>query len=386
MFNLSLEELKKLGANITANEIKQQPDLWKETLNNFINRQDEIKDFIGEIKSKYDYIEVIFTGAGTSAYVGETLLPQLNTSNSSGKVKFLSYPTTDIVSNPKSFFKESVPTILVSFARSGNSPESVAAVKLAKKIIKNLYQITITCAKDGKLALSAKNDEKNLLILQPERANDQGFAMTGSYSCMYLTSLLIFDDNSLNNKKIWIDELIVAGKSVINKYDVIQKIADIDVDRIIYLGSGSYYGLAHETQLKVLELTAGIKATMYETILGFRHGPKSFVNEQTAIIIYESTNEYTQKYDYDLINEISQDNIAKLVVKVGSNNEKIDKVENFVINISDHVPDGYRVLPYLLFGQIYALICSVNVGNTPDTPSENGTVNRVVKGVTIHDF
>ena len=39
-----------------------------------------------------------------------------------------------------------------------------------------------------------------------------------------------------------------------------------------------------------------------------------------------------------------------------------------------------------LVAQTVALLTSVKVGNTPDTPSPTGTVNRVVKGVTIHPF
>ena len=57
-------------------------------------------------------------------------------------------------------FQKDFPTLLVSFARSGNSPESIAAVQLAEQIVTDLYQITITCAKDGKLAKRAVNNEK----------------------------------------------------------------------------------------------------------------------------------------------------------------------------------------------------------------------------------
>jgi Predicted phosphosugar isomerases len=41
---------------------------------------------------------------------------------------FESIPTTDIVSAPLDNLRSEDPTILVSFARSGNSPESVATV------------------------------------------------------------------------------------------------------------------------------------------------------------------------------------------------------------------------------------------------------------------
>ena len=34
----------------------------------------------------------------------------------------------------------------------------------------------------------------------PEKSNDQGFAMTGSYTCMALTALLAFDSISIEEK------------------------------------------------------------------------------------------------------------------------------------------------------------------------------------------
>lgn len=95
------------------------------------------------------------------------------------------------MSCPEYYFYENDTVLLVSFARSGNSPESVATVNLAEQLINNVYHLTITCAADGALAKRAKEQQNNLLLLMPERSNDAGFAMTGSFSCMMLTSLLV---------------------------------------------------------------------------------------------------------------------------------------------------------------------------------------------------
>ncbi|MCP6335832.1 sugar isomerase, partial [Klebsiella pneumoniae] len=50
-----------------------------------------------------------------------------------------------------------------------------------------------------------------------------------------------------------------------------------DIQRVIWLGSGMLQGIAHESALKLLELTAGKISASYESPLGFRHGPKSLV-------------------------------------------------------------------------------------------------------------
>ncbi|HJF86255.1 MAG TPA: SIS domain-containing protein, partial [Companilactobacillus farciminis] len=198
MFTKTDQELEKMGAKITTREIQQQPDLWKEAFQNYTNKKSEIDGFLKQITDKFadQKIRVIFTGAGTSAYVGDTLRPYLNRVGDTSRFVFESIPTTDIVSAPLDNLRSEDPTILVSFARSGNSPESVATVELAEKLIKNLYQITITCAPEGHLAKKAENEDANLLLLQPALSNDKGFAMTGSFSCMTLTAALIFDTNA----------------------------------------------------------------------------------------------------------------------------------------------------------------------------------------------
>ena len=70
------------------------------------------------------------------------------------------------------------------------------------------------------------------------------------------------------------------------------------------LGSGPFVGLAHEAQLKILELAAGINATSWDSSMGYRHGPKSFVDEHTLVFDFVSNNPYTRQYDLDILDEI----------------------------------------------------------------------------------
>lgn len=388
MYNESNEKLEALGAAITTNEIKQQPDLWKETYAIYKDKKESIKAFLKELEGKHTRIRVIFTGAGTSAYVGETILPYLKEKVNEDKWELLSIPTTSIVSNPYQFLKPDIPTLLVSFARSGNSPESVATVQLAQQIITELYQLTITCAPEGKLAKKAEGDEKNLLVLMPEKSNDQGFAMTGSFTCMTLTALLIFDNLAEETEQTVVNTIYKMGKSVIEREDFIQDIIDRDFDRIIYLGSGSLEGLTREAQLKVLELTAGKVVTNFDSSLGFRHGPKSFVNDKSLVFLFVSNNEYTKKYDHDMLNELKADDIANYICAIEVNGDKTFQGNSFLYDEpqAKELPDAYLALPYVMFGQTISLLASVKSGVRPDTPSPSGTVNRVVKGVTIHDY
>ena len=146
---------------------------------------------------------------------------------------FEAIDTTKIVSTPKQYLEKDTPTLLVSFARSGNSPESVATVDIAEKYVRHLYQLTITCAPEGKLAQHAQSDENNLVLMQPARSNDKGFAMTGSFSCMLLTALLVFDvKHTDDQKESYVKAISKMGHEVIDRVDEIQKIVDTDFEEL----------------------------------------------------------------------------------------------------------------------------------------------------------
>ena len=78
-----------------------------------------------------------------------------------------------------------------------------------------------------------------------------------------------------------------------------------DFDRIVYLGNIALKGVAQESALKMLELTAGKVATMYDSQLGFRHGPKSIINDTPLTVAYLSDDAYRRQYELDLIKEMS---------------------------------------------------------------------------------
>ena len=387
MFQLSTKELAELGAEITTREIKQQPELWHETLTIYQEKQEAIATFLRTIKQKTDKrIRVVFTGAGTSQYVGDTIVPYLNKTGATADYLFESIATTDIVAAPEQVLFADEPTLLVSFARSGNSPESLAAVKIVDQFVADSYHLTITCAADGSLAQQAVADETSYLLLMPERSNDAGFAMTGSFSCMALSALLIFDQTPLTEKRHYVETLSRLGQEVIDRETELQVLTDRSFKRIVYLGSGTLSGLTREAQLKVLELTAGKIATVFDSSMGFRHGPKSFVDDQTLVFVFVSNTSYTRQYDLDMLEELKSDGIAAAVTAIGQPAAVNFSGTNFFFPADTSLPDGYLALADIVFAQTIALLASIKVGNTPDTPSPTRTVNRVVKGVTIHPY
>ncbi|WAA13102.1 SIS domain-containing protein [Fervidibacillus halotolerans] len=389
MFNLTMEELTEKKGIFTAKEIVQQPEVWRKVYEDFIVKKELFKMFMNEIIEKHERIRIIFTGAGTSAFIGDTIVPELRCQGQS-QYEFEAIPTTDIVASPKKYLVETDPTILVSFARSGNSPESVAAVKIAKEYINDLYQVVITCNKQGELAKNTVDDPKSFLFLLPDEAHDKGFAMTSSFSGMALAAYLLFSsDSSFTDEDI--ARLIESGKSIIPIVaNTVDDLLSFDFKRIVYLGSGSFGQLSHEAALKMLELTAGKTVAIHESSLGFRHGPKSILNEETLVVLFVSQDEYTKKYDLDMLREIKGDGMAKVVVLMPKKDEEMETFADWLIPIEPKNDkwknDFLLTIQYIIFAQTLALKKSLSLGITPDNPSPEGRVNRVVKGVTIYPW
>lgn len=371
-----LSKLEELNAIHTAKEIYQQPDIWLKVLHQISTRKEQIQEFIDRV-FVHENLEIILTGAGTSAFAGEVVEPYLHT-HLSKSVR--SIATTDIVANPMYYLSPEKPTLLISYARSGNSPESVATVQVAKKVVKNLYQVVITCNKDGKLASFAQEDEESLLLLMPDETNDVSFAMTSSCTSMILTNIAIFNLKSLHN--IQTDLLNVRENlfSLFENQQIFDKVLSVNFDRLIFLGSGTLRGIAREMALKTLELTSGIVNANYDTPLGFRHGPKSVINDRTLTVLMKNNQFYSKRYDEDLIYELMSEKKLNQVL-VLCNDHVDEDVVYFERGIKNDVILGMQ---YLVFGQILALKNSLKLGITPDNPCPTGEVNRVVKGVTIY--
>lgn len=388
LFNIDVNKLKKVGGYHTAKEVYHQPKLWKKALDIINLNKEQISVFINDKLDK-DLVRIILTGAGTSAYVGDIAAPYL--SRILG-VRVEAIATTDIVSNPEDFLKKDTPTILVSFARSGNSPESVATYDLAEQLVNDISQIVITCNKDGDLAKKAQGKNNNLVVLMPEESNDQSFAMTSSFSCMLLTILTIFDMKNLNKNTATIENIITnANKILDSEVSEILNLVKLGCDRVVYLGSSALNGLSKEAALKNLELTSGKVNSTSESVLGFRHGPKSIVNEKTLVFVFVSNDEYTRKYDIDLLREIYNDKGNHKVVAITYNKDtEIDNMADkvFIANLEQHevISDAFGALDFILYAQMFALFYSLELGISPDNPRPDGTVNRVVKGVIIHQY
>jgi len=374
------DELAAHRAWDTAREIGQQPELWREVAAILTDRRADLDRFLEPLLAE-PQLRIVLTGAGTSAFVAGVLAPAIARGR---RRRIDAVATTDIVSNPREAFAEDVPTLLVSFARSGDSPESLAATDLADQCLRTAYHLIVTCNADGALAQRHAGRADSHVLLMPPRSNDRGFAMTSSFTCMVLATFLAFDPTGTAVDEV--ERLAGAAERLLAEQESeITALARRGYRRVAYLGSGSLRALARESALKLLELTAGGVDSYFESSLGFRHGPKSMLDERTVAIVYVSNDPYTRRYDEDIVDELRQAVGADHVLEVTAHGDERAGGTNVLrLPELEDVPDPLAGIVFVLVAQLFGLRASLALGRTPDNPFPDGEVNRVVQGVTVH--
>lgn len=360
----------------TEREISQQPQAWRRLAESLAERLDELQAFLDPIMELPEF-RIVLTGAGSSAFAGEVLAPALSRRL---RHRVDAVPTTDLVSNPHDALAEPVPTLLVSFARSGNSPESLAAADLADRLLPAVRHLVITCNPDGELARQHDRKPDSLVLLMPGMTNDKGFAMTSSFTSMTLAAWTALSQRTTDPALI--DRLAAAAESVNDRRADLGRLAAAGYQRVVYLGSGPLRGAARESALKLLELTAGGLISYYDSSLGFRHGPKSVLRDGTLVVIYASNDPYTRQYDADIADEVRAAIGNDHVLVVGSRTGP--GLVDWEVGGLESDDDAVLALPCVIIAQWLAYESSLALGLTPDNPFPNGEVNRVVQGVTIH--
>jgi tagatose-6-phosphate ketose/aldose isomerase len=374
-------ELEAAGGSWTAREIAQQPAVWT-TIDALMTQQaGGLRAFLDPLL-KRPQMRIVLTGAGTSAFVGECLAPALKRRS---HLRVDAVATTDLVGSPDSWLDPAAPTLLVSFARSGNSPESVAALTLAERGVPDCHHLIITCNGEGDLYRHGKRHRNSHIVLLPDETNDRGFAMTSSFTSMMLAAALAFDLLPQDSPVLlarWSAHVLESG------LPLIASLARSGFERVVYLGSQAFKGLAREAALKLLELSDGRIVALAETPLGFRHGPKTVVNGRTLVVMFLCNDPYTRRYEMDVLRELRADGVAARVVALYAADEDaaVTDIDGIDVPGTAGASDLALCFPYAMFVQMLAFLQSLNLGLRPDTPNAQGVVNRVVQGVSIYPW
>jgi tagatose-6-phosphate ketose/aldose isomerase len=371
----------------TKKEIFHQPEMWEKTYDIIFSHAAEISDFLEKISASGD-VDMVLTGAGSSAFVGNAVFGvRMKCQIQPSRV----VPTTELITHPDHYLLKERTTVLVSFARSGNSPESIAAVDVVDQYCDNSYYILITCNENGAL-YQMPSSLKVLKLLLPPETNDVSLAMTSSFTSMMLAFILVAKIDTLTEEKEKVSQLSAWANIILSDYEkLIADIAAVDFKRAVFLGSGPLRGAAEESHLKLQELSDGEVICTFNSFLGFRHGPRAVVNDQTLLVYLFADDEHTRKYEYDLVKQINSSNKGLAQVSVSHKPVNIDGVRfdlelNFGKKDESDADIEYLCVAEVLFAQLLGFYKSIKLGLNPDNPSKSGTISRVVEGVKIYKY
>jgi tagatose-6-phosphate ketose/aldose isomerase len=384
---LPVEEQTARGLLFTPREIAQQPTTWERTLQLFRQHQQRICNFLEEAGLR-DELEsrpmVMLIGAGTSDYIGHALELLLR---QKWGCEVSVCASTDLLPNLEEYIVPGRRYLWISFSRSGESPEGVAVMEQAIQLYPQISHLVVTCNEQARMIAICKKAVHACVVVLDDAVNDRSLAMTSSFTNMIVMGQCLANAWSMEEYSTLMERMVRGGRDfLLSAEKEAERVASRGFSRVCMVGSGSLASVAKESALKVLEMTAGQIKTMSETVLGLRHGPMAALDKQTLFLCFVSGEQRRAKYASDLLCEIGEKGIVAERIAVGPSALRVEiepYCESYVA-VEDDIPDAYRPVLDVMFGQLLGLYCSVARELKPDSPSPDGVINRVVKKFRIY--
>ena len=387
---LSLPESQKKtrGLPHTPAEIAKQPHTWQATFDLFRKKRLEIKDFLTSAGLAVDpriRPAVFLVGAGTSDYIGQSLAYLFR---KVWRCDVVAVPSTDLLTHMDELCAPERKYLWISFSRSGDSPEGVSVLEQALSRWPEIRHIVVSCNAEGRMIRSVAGKKQAFSVALDDAVNDRSLAMTSSFSNMVVFGQCMAHVHHVEQYEAILRRLVEAGTTFLPPAaDAAHALAAEGYERVCFIGSGALQGVAVESALKVLELTAGRILTMSESVMGLRHGPMAALDKTTLLVAFLSSDEKVARYERDLLQDLMQKRLVKTQVVVGGRSDQpLDGFAQSYLSpdIRTAVPDDYRPPVDILFGQLLGLFFSLRCNLKPDRPSPEGVISRVVQNVRIY--
>jgi tagatose-6-phosphate ketose/aldose isomerase len=364
------------GLTDTPHEIAHQPEAWRQTALLVRQAAPQLAQFLAGTD------RLVFSGAGTSHYIGLSLAGLFRR----GGLHAEAIPSTEIVVDPAEALPPA-PFGLVSFARSGNSPEGNQAFRLASRLRPGQKHLVITCNPEGELYRLAGAEPGAVRLLLPALTNDRGLAMTSSFTSMVIAGqgLAAVRAGDLEGYADRVERMATGAERLLAEYPaILAQMAAIRPKRAVFLGTGTLLGAATEAHLKCQEMTAGAVVGKPESYLGLRHGPMAVIDQETLVVAFLSTAPERRRYELDLLREMRAKGLGAAVLAVAADPTGLNGLADQTVLTGAGLPDDLLPPLYVVAAQVLALFLSLGYGLKPDAPSA-GVINRVVQGVRIYD-
>ncbi len=388
LLDLSGEEKIKHGLLYTPAEIAQQPATWESTFSVFQKCRTDLAEFL--VNAGFDdptqtKPTVYLIGAGTSNYIGRCLV---HVFRRLWKCEVIAIPSTSLLTHSEEWLIPGQRYLWISFSRSGDSPEGVSVLENALLSHPEIHHIIVSCNPEGQMIRCAAGKKQVFTVALEDAVNDQGLAMTSSFSNMVVFGQCMSHIHNLALYEPIFERLVEGGKTFLPRAaDLAAGLAEESYAKVCFLGSGALEGVAVESGLKVMELTAGKTVAMSESAMGLRHGPMAALDKTTLLVAFLSSDKRVSCYEKDLLQELTKKRLVKTQIAVAGQSELTlnGLAERYLSpDVRTPVPDDCRPPVDVMFGQLLGLFFSLRWNLMPDRPSPNGTINRVVQNVKIY--
>lgn len=330
-------------------EIMSQPEVWSATW----QRLEANRDRLAELLASQCWDTILFTGCGSTHYLAlaaASLHEQMTGQRSRG------VPASEIALFPASIYPDvQGQVLLVAVSRSGETTETLWAVD--KHHERKQAVLGITCRGESPLARRAD------LALALSEADEVSVAQTRAFTSLYLAAQ--YASGLVANDEPFLDALShLPGRlqSVFERHaGFMAQVAAGKWERVVFLGSGPYYGLACEAMLKLKELSLSWSEAYH--FLEFRHGPISLVDERTLIIgLLSDTAEDAEREVLADVRRLGGRTLA-IADTPGAGAD-----ETYAIDLGSAMNERARAALYLPLLQLFAVHRARARGLDPDRP------------------
>jgi tagatose-6-phosphate ketose/aldose isomerase len=277
---------------------------------------------------------------------------------------------------------------MVSLARSGDSPESRGAISLLLDLDPEARHLVLTCNRAGALAQTYCDHPRVSVIALGEETNDQSLVMTSSFTNLALAARFLgLTKRPDVYRTICHRAATIATEMLASQFDRLAEVAESGFKRVSFLGTGARYSACREAALKMLEMTAGKVTSLCETYLSLRHGPMSFIDKETLVVGFLSSDPTRRNYESDLLRELDHKRLGMRKLIVGEAVPKdLTREGDVVIECPGmaQLEDQNAAVLDVVVGQLLAFFRCMQEGLHPDSPSQDHVINRVVQPFRLY--
>ncbi len=371
-----MSSAEKCGyAHFMLKEIYEQPKALNDTIRPRLVLQNE-----KPVDIKFDEVEfgdawknagrVIITACGTAYHAGVV-----------ARYAFEKVARVPVVVDVASEFRYRNPIlnkddIFIVISQSGETADTLAAMRLAKKAGAHIIAIT-NCVGS---TVSREADDVIYTWAGPEIAVASTKAYTTQLACLYLLALKMANIRG----KISSDEYLkLLGQlekvpsqvdEILKDMESVQKFAAVhfNKNKVFFIGRLFDSATSLECALKLKEVSYMHSEAFAAGEL--KHGPIALIDKQTLVVAIATQSELYDKLSSNIV-EVKTRGASTLVISQDKK-DSFKEVADQVICIPE-TDDAFEPILSIIPAQSFAYYCAVQRGNDPDKP------RNLAKSVTV---